>query len=164
MGLAFRLKKESEPKPGNPEAPIVFDMPAMTIAGEVAGERVSNPDKQGDWLAIAYGGDGALGAIWIEWNDKDPDRVLVSRKPAHGAWQPPITATISNSGTVSAPQRLTTAPSADFNARAAANAAGDVTVVWQSFRNLPSDVFARRYRSLDLVGRLSDRQLRRLSP
>jgi len=174
---------ENNPRPVNPEGPIAVNMPPMTIAGEVAGQRVSNPEKQGDWPAIAYASDGSLWAIWIEWNDNDADRVLVSRKPANGSWQPPIeikdpnwdhysptvvaipegvmalwsgqsdgnydlfASTISNTGKVSAPQRLTTAPFADFNARAVANAAGDVTVVWQSFRNLRSDVFARRYSS-----------------
>src|SRR5207302_551141 len=54
-------------------------------------------------------------------------------------------ATISSSGQVSSPERLTTAPFSDFNARAVADARGDVTLVWQSFRNGNSDIFARRY-------------------
>ena len=101
-------------------------------------------------------------------------------------------ATISNDGKISKPERLTTAPFSDFNARAVSDAAGNVTVVWQSFRNLNGDIFARRYSKrwgpetrisgrascrrlgsgrrarpqrhrLDLLGRLQDRQLRRLS-
>ena len=101
-------------------------------------------------------------------------------------------ATVSNDGTVSKPERLTTAPFSDFNARAASDAAGNVTVVWQSFRNLNADIYARRFSQrwgtgdpdlkrrcgrlgsrsrarphgncLDLLGWLQDRQLRCISP
>jgi hypothetical protein len=41
-------------------------------------------------------------------------------------------------------ERLTRAPHGDFNARAVADAKGSVTVVWQSFRNGQSDIYARR--------------------
>jgi hypothetical protein len=54
-------------------------------------------------------------------------------------------AAIGPTGTVGKPERLTTAPMSDFNARAAADAKGNVTVVWQSFRNLNSDIYARRF-------------------
>lgn len=154
--------------------------PAQT-AGEIAAERFSDPAKQGDWPAIAAASDGSLWAIWIEWNDKDADRVLVKRRDPQGNWGAAIeiadgnwdhyspqivaresgamaiwsgqsdgnfdlfAASIGASGQVSTPERLTTAPFADFNARAAADSHGDVTVVWQSFRSGNSDIYARRY-------------------
>ena len=70
----------------NPEGPANVSLPPAQIAGELAGERVSNPDKQGDWPAIAYTKDGSLYAVWIEWNDKDADRVLVKRRDPQGRW------------------------------------------------------------------------------
>jgi hypothetical protein len=172
--LAAAIGQENPENPGGPNLP-----PAQT-AGEIAAERISNPAKQGDWPAIAAASDGSLWAIWIEWNDKDADRVLVKRRDPQGAWGAEIeiadgnwdhyspqivargtgamaiwsgqadgnfdlfAANISNSGQVSAPERLTTAPFSDFNARAVADAKGDVTVVWQSFRNGNSDIYARR--------------------
>ena len=165
----------------NPEAPANLNLPAAQISGQIPGERVSDPDKQGDWPAIAYARDGSLYAIWIEWNDKDADRVLVRRRDSQGRWGKEIAiedgnwdhyspaivshkdgamaiwsgqsdgnfdlfaATISASGKVSKPQRLTTAPFSDFNARAVSDVNGDVTVVWQSFRNRNGDIYARRY-------------------
>lgn len=53
---------------------------------------------------------------------------------------------ISANGQASKPARLTTAPFSDFNVRAASDAKGDVTIVWQSFRSGNSDVYARRLR------------------
>ena len=165
----------------NPEAPVVLNLGPLTIAGEIAGDRISNPDKHGDWPAVTYGRDGSTWAIWIEWNDKDADRVLVARRPANGAWKPPIEirdgnwdhyspaivampdgvmalwsgqsdgnydlfgTTVSNGGNAARPERLTTARYSDFNARAVSDAAGNVTVVWQSFRNLHGEIVARRY-------------------
>ena len=178
---AQQAKKKNNPNSPNPEGAVAADMGPLTIAGEISGDRVSDPGKQGDWPAITSGSDGSEWAIWIEWNDKDADRVLVSRRPGNGAWQaameirdgnwdhysPTIvalpdgvmalwsgqsdgnfdlfSATISNEGKISRPERLTTARFSDFNARAVSDAAGNVTVVWQSFRNLNGDVFARRY-------------------
>ncbi|MBV9083904.1 MAG: DUF3604 domain-containing protein, partial [Acidobacteriaceae bacterium] len=165
----------------NPEGPAASNLPQARVAGEIPAERISNPQKQGDWPAIAAGGDGSLWAIWIEWNDKDADRVLVKRRDAQGKWGSEIqiadgnwdhyspqivarggdamaiwsgqsdgnfdlfAATIAASGQVSKVERLTTARFSDFNARAAADAKGNVTVVWQSFRSGNSDIYARRY-------------------
>src|SRR5215471_1119526 len=79
-----KKKKKNAAGGANPEGPIALAAGPMTIAGEIAGERVSDPNKQGDWPAITTGRDGSQWAIWIEWNDKDADRVLVARHPANG--------------------------------------------------------------------------------
>ncbi|MCL5745670.1 MAG: hypothetical protein M1541_17385, partial [Acidobacteria bacterium] len=194
----------------NPEAAQVVNLPPATIAGEIPGDRASDPGRQSDWPAIAYSGDGSLYTVYIEWNDKDADRVIVRRRDAGGAWGQPVAiddgcwdhysptivgrrngalavwsgqsngnfelyaSEISASGQASRPERLTNAPSSDFNARAVADASGNVTVVWQSFRKGNGDIFARRLtgancarpprRRLDLLGFLPHRQLRRVSP
>jgi len=177
-----QAKKKNAAGNANPEGPITLTMGPLTIAGEIAGDRVSDPNRQGDWPAIVNAADGSQWAAWIEWNDKDADRVLVSHRTAGGgAWQSPMeipdgnwdhyspaivalpdgvmvlwsgqstgnydlfSATISNDGKISRPERITTAPFSDFNARAVSDAAGNVTVVWQSFRHLNGDIFARRY-------------------
>ena len=165
----------------NPEAAVDANLPPAQTAGEIAAERVSNPEKQGDWPALAACWDGSLWAIWIEWNDKDADRVLVKRRERQGNWGPEIAisdgnwdhyspqivalgsdamaiwsaqadgnfdlfaATINKSGAVSKPERLTTARFSDFNTRAVADRDGNVTIVWQSFRNGNSDIYTRRY-------------------
>ncbi|HTM49875.1 MAG TPA: hypothetical protein VL285_14380, partial [Bryobacteraceae bacterium] len=53
-------------------------------------------------------------------------------------------AEISPNGKVTKPERLTRAPMSDFNVRAASDSSGNVTVVWQSFRNGNADIYARR--------------------
>jgi hypothetical protein len=158
------------------------ELPPATVAGEVAAVRVSRPEMTADWPAVAAAGaDGSLWTIYVEWDGKDRDRVLVRRQPASGTWSEPIAlednsvdhyspaiaalagggalavwsgqvegnfelfaTAIDAAGKAGAVERLTRAPHSDFNARAAADAKGNVTVVWQSFRNGQSDVFARR--------------------
>ncbi len=165
----------------NPEGPVVGNLPPATLAGEIPASRVSDPGKQGDWPAVAASEDGSIWAAWVEWNDKDADRVLVRRRDPQGNWGAPIelkdgnwdhyspqivargadsmaiwsaqsdgnfelyAAKIGKSGTVQKPERITTAPFGDFNARAAADAKGNVTAVWQSFRSRNSDIYVRRY-------------------
>lgn len=68
------------------------------------------------------------------------------------------TAEIGPKGRPSRPTRLTRAPYGDFNPRLAATRDGEVTLVWQSFRNGTSDVYARR-----LTGRTWGDEIR-LSP
>ncbi len=134
------------------------------IAGEIPGDRASDPDKQSDWPAIAYAADGSLYAIYIEWNDKDADRVVVRRRDSAGAWGKPhrhrrrqlgpllahhrrprrgrarhLVRPVERqlrslspprsrpTGAASKPERLTRAPFSDFNARAVADSAGNVT-------------------------------------
>jgi hypothetical protein len=181
LPLAAQQGKKKKNNAANPEGPIVINAGPLTIAGEIAGDRVSNPDKQGDWPSIANAKDGSQWAVWIEWNDKDADRVLVAHRSSSGAWAAPMEiqdgnwdhyspaitalpdgvmvfwsgqsngnfdlfgAKVSSDGKISKPERLTSAPFSDFNARAVSDASGNVTVVWQSFRSLHSEIFARRY-------------------
>ena len=173
-------KKAGKKGGQNPEAPRALDMPPATIAGEIAGDRASEPNKQSDWPAIAYSADGSLYCIFVEWNDKDADRIVVRRRDPAGRWSAPIAiddgnwdhyspaivarpsgalaiwsgqsegnydlyaSEISSAGRASRPERLTRSPFSDFNAHAAADASGNVTVVWQSFRSGNADIYARR--------------------
>ncbi len=51
---------------------------------------------------------------------------------------------VSAEGKATPPARLTTAPYSDFNVRAVSDAAGNVTIAWQSFRGGNSDIYVRR--------------------
>jgi hypothetical protein len=73
----------------NPEAAAPEGQLAK-FAGVIAAERASNPGKQSDWPSIAYSRDGALWIAFVEWNDKDADRLLVRRKAAGGGWSAPM--------------------------------------------------------------------------
>ncbi len=164
----------------NPEAPQVMEVADARLAGEIAGEAVSDAGKQSDWPAVAHSADGALWVAYVEWNDKDGDRVLVRKREAQGAWSAPLaledgcwdhywpaivargrgalavwsgqangnyelySAEISSSGRAAKPVRLTNAPHSDFNVRAVSDARGNVTIMWQSFRNGNADVYARK--------------------
>jgi hypothetical protein len=166
---------------GSIESPAPVNAPLPDLAGTLAAEAFSDREKQSDYPAIAYANDGALWTAWVEWNDKEADRVLARRRGANGQWSVPVpvsqgwgdhylpaaaavkegvlvvwssqvngnfdlySVTISGQGRVSRPERVTTAPHSDFNVRAASDKAGNVTIVWQSFRNGNADVFARRY-------------------
>lgn len=177
---AQKKKKGGRKKGADPEATQNLNLVPATIAGEVGGDIASDPGKQSDWPAIAVARDGALWAAWVEWNDREADRIVVRRRDARGTWGAPIAlddgnwdhytpalarhgdgvlavwsgqsdgnfdlyaAEITAAGKASKPVRLCRAPHSDFNARAAADAKGNVTVVWQSFRNGNGDIFARR--------------------
>ncbi|MBI3682043.1 MAG: hypothetical protein HY235_16795 [Acidobacteria bacterium] len=169
-------KKAGEPSPEaqSPQAQLA------RFAGTIDGERASRADKQSDWPAVACSKDGSLWVIYIEWNDKDADRVLVRRKDPQGRWSEPVEladgnwdhyspaiagrassavavwsgqtsgnfdlywSEITSDGKASRPQRLTTAANSDFNVRAASDAAGNVTIAWQSFRKGNADIYARK--------------------
>ncbi len=78
--------------------------------------------------AIAAVPDGAM-AFWSGRDEGDFD--------VFGAHVAP-------DGTVGPVKRIASGSHGDFHVRAAASANGEVTVVWQSFRDLQSDIFARR--------------------
>ncbi|HYM11460.1 MAG TPA: DUF3604 domain-containing protein [Bryobacterales bacterium] len=165
------------------------DLAPATLAGEVPAARISDPAMTADWPAVAAASDRALWTIYVQWNGKDRDQVLVERRRSVGENSPaaePIplndgsgdhyspaivalpggaalavwsgqvdqgkpggnfelfAARISANGKPGKVERLTHAAFSDFNARAAADAKGNVTVVWQSFRNGESDIYARR--------------------
>ncbi len=161
------------------------NLPPAAFAGELTAGRVSDGTQQSDWPAVAATADGAVWVAWIEWDGRDADRVLVSRKPAGGAWGAPVAlddgcadhympaiaargngvvvawsgqrqpgdgnfdlyaAEVSADGRPGKVEPLTRAPHGDFNARMAADRSGNVTLVWQSFRDGQSDVYARQLR------------------
>ncbi len=146
------------------------NLPPAVIAGEVPAARLSDPSLTADWPAIS-----GPWSIYIEWDGRDRDRVIVRREgltiplddgsgdhyspaivalpggAAMALWSGQVegnfelfAAPISSEGKPVAVERLTRAPHGDFNARAVADAQGSVTVVWQSFRNGQSDIYARR--------------------
>src|SRR5712692_4992911 len=179
--LALHAQGQKKKKGGNnPEAQQIVNLGEAKLAGEIPGERVSDPEKQSDWPAVAAAADGSFYAIYVVWNDKDADSIVVRRKDPSGKWEEPVTiadgawdhysptivargagalaiwsgqaqsgfdlysAEISPNGKVSKPAQLTRAPFSDFNARAVSDSAGNVTVVWQSFRAGNADIYARR--------------------
>jgi hypothetical protein len=175
-------KKARKAAQQNPEASVVLDLAPANIAGELPGDRASDPGKQSDWPAMAYSSDGALWTVFVEWNDKDADSIVVRRRDPKGGWGAPIpipdgywdhyspalaahgtgviavwsgqsngnfdlfASEIGADGKASRPERLTTAAFSDFNVRALSDKSGNVTIVWQSFRNGNGDIFARRLR------------------
>ncbi|MGH6962208.1 MAG: TolB family protein, partial [Dongiaceae bacterium] len=98
--------------------------------GDQWGEPIVLDDGSGDHYspAIVATGDTAL-AIWSGQSDGNFDLYA---------------AEIGASGRPGPIERLTRAPHSDFNARAAADGRGNVTVAWQTFRNGQSDIYARR--------------------
>ena len=88
--------------------------------------------EDGNWdhylPTIAAVPDGAM-AFWSGRNEGDFD--------VFGALVTP-------DGSVGPIKRIASGSHGDFHVRAAASASGEVTVVWQSFRDLQSDIYARR--------------------
>jgi len=81
------------------------------------------------WPALAARGDGVM-AFWSAQKDGNFELYCCE---------------ITAGGGASAVRQLTRAPHAEFQARAASDRAGNVTLVWQSLRNGQSDVYARRF-------------------
>lgn len=77
-------KKQADPEASSPAGPIA------TWAGVIPAQPISDAGRQSDWPAISYSKDGSLWAIYVEWNDKDADRVLVRRRDPQGRWGTPI--------------------------------------------------------------------------
>ncbi|MEZ5356619.1 MAG: hypothetical protein R2762_28620 [Bryobacteraceae bacterium] len=174
-----KAKSNPRSEDANFETRVAGNLPAATFAGVIPAKAASDPGKQSDWPAIARTTDGALWIAYVEWNDKDADRVLVRRRAASGEWSAPreladgsgdhhapaivaigervlvawpaqvegnfeLFAAEVGEGNATRPERLTRAPHSDFNVRAASDGKGNVTLVWQSFRNGNADVYARR--------------------
>ncbi len=77
---AQKKKGGGKKKGADPEATQVLNLGPATIAGEAPGELASDAGKQSDWPAIAFSKDGALWAAYVEWNDRNADRLVVRRR------------------------------------------------------------------------------------
>ena len=84
LALYAQGKKKKKQVADNPEGPQIVNLGEAKLAGEIPGERVSEPEKQSDWPAIATASDGSLYAIYVVWNDKDADSIVVRRKDPGG--------------------------------------------------------------------------------
>ncbi len=100
--------------------------------------------RAGNWEAPVALDDGS-------WDHYSPAIVALPGGAALAVWSGQVdgnfelfAAALSGEGKPGAVQRLTRAPHSDFNARAVADSKGNVTLVWQSFRNGQADVYARR--------------------
>src|SRR5262245_50612916 len=90
--LALHAQAKKKKKQGdNPEGPQLVELGQARLGPEIGGERVSDPGKQSDWPAVAAASDGSLYAIYVVWNDKDADSVVVRRRDPSGKWGEPIT-------------------------------------------------------------------------
>src|SRR5206468_7659208 len=84
-------KKGGGKKADNPEGPVMINLGEAKLAADTTGERVSEVEKQSDWPAVAATADGSLYAIYVVWNDKDADSIVVRRRDPAGKWDAPIT-------------------------------------------------------------------------
>ncbi|MBL8176777.1 MAG: DUF3604 domain-containing protein [Bryobacterales bacterium] len=87
-GLAAQQKKRAnraKKSEVNPEGPVDAGQRAAW-AGTIGGTAAGSAGKQSDFPAIAVTRDGALWIAFVEWNDKDADRVLVRRRDGQGKW------------------------------------------------------------------------------
>jgi hypothetical protein len=167
VAAAFVLKAQ---EPSDLGAVAKVNLPPATIAGEVPAVRLSDPAFTADWPAVS--GPWAIYVEWDggqrdrvvarrdsrtiplddgSWDHYSPAIVALPDGSAVAVWSGQVdgnfelfAAAISSDGKPGAVERLTRAPHADFNARATADAKGNVTLVWQSFRNGQADVYARR--------------------
>ena len=98
------------------------------------------------------------GSGWSEpikisgWGDHYSPAIAATPDGALVVWSQPVdgdfellSSTLSPEGTVSEPRRLTRGPHSDFNVKAASDDAGNVTIVWQSFRTGDAKIYARRF-------------------
>src|SRR5437016_931114 len=83
--------KKKQKKADNPEGPRIVDLGQTRLAADISGERVSEAEKQSDWPAVAAAADGSLYAVYVVWNDKDADSIVVRRRDPAGKWDGPVT-------------------------------------------------------------------------
>jgi hypothetical protein len=76
-------KKKAADDPESNRGPAYTE---LNLAGRIPGNAISDSGRQSDWPVIAYASDGALWSGWVEWNDKDADRIMVRRRSAEGQW------------------------------------------------------------------------------
>ncbi|MFQ6132841.1 MAG: hypothetical protein ACE5R4_12445 [Armatimonadota bacterium] len=101
--------------------------------------------RDGTWGEAIALDDGCWDHYWPAVAARGEDALVVWSGQSDGNFEL-YEARISADGKASRPQRLTNAPHSDFNARMASDSQGNVTLVWQSFRNGTSDIYARRLR------------------
>ncbi|MBM3812205.1 MAG: hypothetical protein FJW20_11310 [Acidimicrobiia bacterium] len=74
----------------SPETPPPQNVALPSLSGRIHGVRISDAGKQSDYPAIAFSRDGSLWATYIEWRDRDADRLVVKRRDPQGRWGAPI--------------------------------------------------------------------------
>ncbi|NOZ19603.1 MAG: hypothetical protein GXP25_00780, partial [Planctomycetes bacterium] len=60
------------------------------IAGEIESTRITDPQIQHDWPAVAVTPGGATWMACVRWNGKDKDDIVLMRQPPGGTWGEPI--------------------------------------------------------------------------
>ncbi len=106
--------------------------------GDGAGERA------GAWGEPVVVGD-AHGDHYIPAIAAIPGGALAVWSAQTGGQFELFAAVVSGDGHPGRVERLTRAPHGDINVRAASDAAGNVTIAWQSFRDGQSDIYVRRW-------------------
>ncbi len=163
-------KNQTPAEAGDLGGPLRANLPPAAIAGEVPAARLSDPEVTADWPAasgpwtiwIEWDGKDRdqvvvrKGETTVTLDDGSGDHYspAIAALPDGGAlaaWAAQVdgnfelfAALISAAGKPGPVERLTRAPHGDFNLRAAADARGNVTLVWQSFRSGQADIYARR--------------------
>ena len=133
------------------------DWPAITYGtdGTLYCAYVEWNGKQADRVVARISKEGTFPLEVFEisgWGDHYSPAITATPDGALVVWSRQVdgnfelfTRTLSPEGDFSAPRRLTRAPHSDFNVKAASDGSGNVTLVWQSFRNGNSDIYARRF-------------------
>lgn len=101
--------------------------------------------KEGAWLPAVELDDGGWDHYWPAVVTIGETALVVWSSQAGGNVDL-YSATLAPSGRPQRVTRLTDAPHTDFQARMVVHRAGTVTLVWQSFRDGQSDIYARRLR------------------
>jgi hypothetical protein len=89
--LALNAQGKKNKKADNPEGPQIVNLGEARLAGEISGERVSDAGKQSDWPSVTAATDGSFYAVYVVWNDRDADSIVVRRKDPAGKWEAPVT-------------------------------------------------------------------------
>ena len=77
QGRKDRKAAKAANQAANPEGPVDLDLGQAKLGAVVAAAAAGDAGKQSDWPAVAVGSDGSIWMIYVEWNDKDADRLLV---------------------------------------------------------------------------------------
>lgn len=105
---------------------------------------VARRPKGGEWLPAVHVDDRGGDHYWPAIGMLGETAVVVWSAQREGNFDL-YWCTVEADAVVSTPERLTTAPGTDFHARIAGDGKQSLTLVWQSFREGRSDVYARRF-------------------